>query len=206
MKPWVSWGPRDLAARLLPPHEIFDFAGTPGLRSSVTHSPNALLPVLGAGPRSGAPGHQLTRRKSVGQGEVSVSRPPSGNQAGRPRRGEARAAGRSAPPKGTRTSPARVKDPGPPTPVRRAAAGAASRRSGIEQPQALRPQPPTRRRNDLIYGRNAVLEAARVGRVRRVLLAEGLDPDPRLVELRQLAPSVELPAPRLAALAQGAHQ
>jgi len=90
--------------------------------------------------------------------------------------------------------------------VRRAATGSASRRSGIERPQALRPQPATRRRNDLIYGRNAVLEAARAGRVRRVLLAEGLDPDPRLVELRLLAPSVEVPAPRLAALAQGAHQ
>jgi len=38
----ISWGPRDLAARHLPPHEIRtpthrDFVGTPGLRSSLTH-------------------------------------------------------------------------------------------------------------------------------------------------------------------------
>jgi 23S rRNA (guanosine2251-2'-O)-methyltransferase len=58
----------------------------------------------------------------------------------------------------------------------------------------------------VIYGRNAVLEAARAGRVRRVLLAEGLDPDPRLDELRDLAASEEVPAARIAALAQGAHQ
>lgn len=111
-------------------------------------------------------------------------------------------------PKGTRRAPARVKGGGPPTPAPRAATAprSASRRPKVEQPQAPRPQPLTRRRSDLIYGRNAVLEAARAGRVRRVLLAEGLDPDPRLVELRQLAPSVEVPAPRLAALAQGAHQ
>jgi len=52
-----------------------------------------------------------------------------------------------------------------------------------------------------------VLEAARAGRVRRALLAEGLDPDPRLAELRQLVPSQEVPAARLAALTQGgAHQ
>src|SRR5215831_15794240 len=30
----ISWGPRDLAALRLPPHEIFDFAGTLLLRSS----------------------------------------------------------------------------------------------------------------------------------------------------------------------------
>jgi len=74
-----------------------------------------------------------------------------------------------------------------------------------EQPRSPK-QPLPRRRDDLIYGRNAVLEAARAGRVRRVLLAEGLDPDPRLDELRQLAPLEEVPAARVAGLAQGAHQ
>jgi len=64
----------------------------------------------------------------------------------------------------------------------------------------------TRRRDDLIYGRNAVLEAVRAGRVKRVLLAEGLDPDPRLDELRTAAPVEEVPQARIAALAQGAHQ
>jgi 23S rRNA (guanosine2251-2'-O)-methyltransferase len=63
-----------------------------------------------------------------------------------------------------------------------------------------------RRRDDVIYGRNAVLEAARAGRVRRVLIAENLGPDPRLDELRGLARSEEVPAARIAALAQGAHQ
>src|SRR5215472_15993951 len=38
------------------------------LRSSVTHSPSARVPVLGAGPRSGAPGHQFVRRRSVDPG------------------------------------------------------------------------------------------------------------------------------------------
>src|SRR5262245_58934948 len=66
----------------LPPHEIFDFAGTPGLRSSLTHSPNARAPVLGADPRAptpqipgfrGDPGlahlaHQLAPRGSVAPG------------------------------------------------------------------------------------------------------------------------------------------
>ena len=73
-----------------------------------------------------------------------------------------------------------------------------------QRPRSAR-QPP-RSRDDLIYGRNAVLEAARAGRVRRILLAEGLDPDPRLDELRQLAPSENVPAVRIAGLAQGAHQ
>jgi 23S rRNA (guanosine2251-2'-O)-methyltransferase len=73
-----------------------------------------------------------------------------------------------------------------------------------QRPSSIR-QPP-RRRDDLIYGRNAVLEAARAGRVRRILLAEGLDPDPRLDELRQLAPTENVPVARVAGLAQGAHQ
>lgn len=139
---------------------------------------------------------------------LDVRRPSSDNQSGRRRRAEARAAGRPAPTKGGRTAPERVKSSGPPAPASRRATAArsASRRSGIEQPEAPRPQPLARRRDDLIYGRNAVLEAARAGRVRRVLLAHGLDPDPRLVELRQLAPCEEVPAQRVAAMAQGAHQ
>jgi 23S rRNA (guanosine2251-2'-O)-methyltransferase len=61
-------------------------------------------------------------------------------------------------------------------------------------------------RDDLVYGRNAVLEAVRAGRVRRVLMAEGLDPDPRLAELREAVRVQEVPASRIAALARGAHQ
>ena len=39
----------------------------------------------------------------------------------------------------------------------------------------------------LIYGRNAVLEAARAGRVLKVFQASGLGHDPRLEELGKLA-------------------
>ena len=74
-----------------------------------------------------------------------------------------------------------------------------------------RRQPAPRRdarsvRDNLVYGRNAVLEAARAGRVIRVLMAERLEQDPRLAELRRLAPVEDVPAERVAALAQGAHQ
>jgi len=55
----------------------------------------------------------------------------------------------------------------------------------------------------LIHGRNAVLEAARAGRVVRVLQASGLGHDPRLEELGKLA-TVEVVAPaQLDALAPG---
>jgi 23S rRNA (guanosine2251-2'-O)-methyltransferase len=58
----------------------------------------------------------------------------------------------------------------------------------------------------LIHGRNAVLEAARAGRVVRVLQASGLGHDPRLEELGRLAP-VEVVAPaQLDALAPGVNQ
>jgi len=58
----------------------------------------------------------------------------------------------------------------------------------------------------MIHGRNAVLEAARAGRVVRVLQAEGLGHDPRLEELRRLAP-VEIVTPeRLDSVARGVHQ
>ena len=58
----------------------------------------------------------------------------------------------------------------------------------------------------MIYGRNAVLEAARAGRLRRVLLAPGLTPDRRLEELRGLVAVEEAPSERLDALARGVHQ
>jgi 23S rRNA (guanosine2251-2'-O)-methyltransferase len=59
---------------------------------------------------------------------------------------------------------------------------------------------------DRVYGRNAALEAARAGRVRRALVAEGLEADARLVELARLAPVERVPASRLAGLAKGVHQ
>jgi 23S rRNA (guanosine2251-2'-O)-methyltransferase len=71
---------------------------------------------------------------------------------------------------------------------------------------AAPPAAASRNRDDIIYGRNAVLEAARAGRVRRVLVSEGLDPDPRFEELRGLTSVLEVPPARIAALAQGAHQ
>ena len=58
----------------------------------------------------------------------------------------------------------------------------------------------------LIYGRNAVLEAARAGRVVRVLQAAGLGHDPRLDELRGLAKVEMVPAEQLDAIARGVHQ
>ena len=58
----------------------------------------------------------------------------------------------------------------------------------------------------LIHGRNAVLEAARAGRVIKVYVAAGLGHDPRLEELSRLA-KVEVIAPaRLDALAPGVNQ
>ncbi|HZU18006.1 MAG TPA: 23S rRNA (guanosine(2251)-2'-O)-methyltransferase RlmB [Candidatus Dormibacteraeota bacterium] len=58
----------------------------------------------------------------------------------------------------------------------------------------------------MIYGRNAVLEAARAGRVRRVLLARGVELDPRLEELRHLTRVEEVAPERVEALAPGVHQ
>jgi 23S rRNA (guanosine2251-2'-O)-methyltransferase len=58
----------------------------------------------------------------------------------------------------------------------------------------------------LIHGRNAVLEAARAGRVVKVFQASGLGHDPRLEELARLA-VIEVVAPeRLDAMAPGVHQ
>ncbi len=60
--------------------------------------------------------------------------------------------------------------------------------------------------NAVIHGRNAVLEAARAGRVIRVLQASGLGHDPRLEELKRLAPVEIVPPDRLDAIARGVHQ
>src|ERR1700694_5896688 len=49
----------------------------------------------------------------------------------------------------------------------------------------------------LIHGRNAVLEAARAGRVVKVYQASGLGHDPRLDELAQLARIEVVPPDRL---------
>src|SRR2546421_5002941 len=58
----------------------------------------------------------------------------------------------------------------------------------------------------LIHGRNAVLEAARAGRVTKVYQAAGLGHDPRLDELAKLAP-VEVVVPeKLDAMAPGVNQ
>src|SRR5262249_36234662 len=61
-------------------------------------------------------------------------------------------------------------------------------------------------RDDVIYGLHAGLEAARAGRVKRILAAAGLGPAPRLDELKTLAPTEEVPQARIDAFAQGAHQ
>jgi 23S rRNA (guanosine2251-2'-O)-methyltransferase len=58
----------------------------------------------------------------------------------------------------------------------------------------------------LIHGRNAVLEAARAGRVVKVLQASGLGHDPRLDELARLARIEVVPPERLDAIAAGVHQ
>lgn len=58
----------------------------------------------------------------------------------------------------------------------------------------------------LIHGRNAVLEAAKAGRVVKVYRASGLGHDPRLDELARLAPVEEVPKDRLDAMAPGVNQ
>jgi len=58
----------------------------------------------------------------------------------------------------------------------------------------------------LIHGRNAVLEAARAGRVVRVYQAAGLGHDPRLEELGRLAKVEVVPPARLDAMAPGVNQ
>jgi 23S rRNA (guanosine2251-2'-O)-methyltransferase len=58
----------------------------------------------------------------------------------------------------------------------------------------------------LIHGRNAVLEAARAGRVVRVYQASSVGHDPRLDELARLAPVEVVPAERLDGMAPGVNQ
>jgi 23S rRNA (guanosine2251-2'-O)-methyltransferase len=58
----------------------------------------------------------------------------------------------------------------------------------------------------LIHGRNAVLEAARAGRVVKVYQASGLGRDPRLEELGRLARIEVVAAERLDVIAPGVHQ
>lgn len=58
----------------------------------------------------------------------------------------------------------------------------------------------------LIHGRNAVLEAARAGRVVKVYQASGLGHDPRLEELGRLVRLEVVPPDRLDVLAPGVHQ
>jgi 23S rRNA (guanosine2251-2'-O)-methyltransferase len=75
-----------------------------------------------------------------------------------------------------------------------------------DRPRPLRPARAAEPATPLIYGRNAVLEAARAGRVLKVLQASGLGHDPRLDELGKLA-RIEVVAPeRLDVLAPGVHQ
>ena len=58
----------------------------------------------------------------------------------------------------------------------------------------------------LIFGRNAVLEAARAGRVVKVYQASGLGHDPRLEEIARLARVETLSPERLGAMAPGVNQ
>src|SRR5207253_5063088 len=58
----------------------------------------------------------------------------------------------------------------------------------------------------VIHGRNAVLEAARAGRVIKVYRADGLGHDPRLDELARLVPVEVVPKDRLDSLAPGVNQ
>jgi len=58
----------------------------------------------------------------------------------------------------------------------------------------------------IIHGRNAVLEAARAGRVAKVYQAAGLGHDPRLDELAKLAKVEVVPSARLDAMAPGVNQ
>src|SRR5213082_898789 len=58
----------------------------------------------------------------------------------------------------------------------------------------------------VIFGRNAVLEAARAGRVIEVYQAAGLGHDPRLEELAKLARVDVVPPAKLDAMAPGVNQ
>lgn len=58
----------------------------------------------------------------------------------------------------------------------------------------------------LIHGRNAVLEAARAGRVIKIYQASGLGHDPRLDELARLSPVEVVTPDKLDAMAPGVNQ
>jgi 23S rRNA (guanosine2251-2'-O)-methyltransferase len=58
----------------------------------------------------------------------------------------------------------------------------------------------------IIHGRNAVLEAARAGRVAKVFQASGLGHDPRLEELAKLAKVEVVPPARIDSMAPGVNQ
>jgi 23S rRNA (guanosine2251-2'-O)-methyltransferase len=58
----------------------------------------------------------------------------------------------------------------------------------------------------LIFGRNAVLEAARAGRVVKVYQARGLGHDPRLDEIARLARIEEVAPDRIDQMAPGVNQ
>jgi 23S rRNA (guanosine2251-2'-O)-methyltransferase len=60
--------------------------------------------------------------------------------------------------------------------------------------------------SQLIHGRNAVLEAARAGRVIKVYMAVGLGHDPRLEELSRLVRVEVIPPAKLDAMAPGVNQ
>ena len=118
------------------------------------------------------------------------NRNPSGRSAGAP---EPRSGG-SRPP---------VRQEGPPK------RGPVVDRNLRRGPVATYRRPPAVERElpkALIYGRNAVLEAARAGRVLKVFQASGLGHDPRLEELGKLS-RIEVVAPeRLDMMAPGVHQ
>ncbi|HLZ94751.1 MAG TPA: 23S rRNA (guanosine(2251)-2'-O)-methyltransferase RlmB [Candidatus Dormibacteraeota bacterium] len=59
---------------------------------------------------------------------------------------------------------------------------------------------------NVIHGRNAVLEAARAGRVLRAYQASGLGHDPRLEELARLTQVQTVPPERIDAMAPGVNQ
>ncbi|HEY7202311.1 MAG TPA: TrmH family RNA methyltransferase, partial [Candidatus Dormibacteraeota bacterium] len=146
-------------------------------------------PVEGRSPRRPAePGSE--RRPARRSAEPDERRPA--RRSSEPA-AERRPARRQAGPAGAERRP----------PRRPAEAGGDRRPPRRESPAA---GPPPRARDDVIYGRNAVLEAARAGTVKRVFVAENVDPDPRIDELRGLIRVEDVPAARVAAMAQGAHQ
>ena len=110
----------------------------------------------------------------------------------------------------------RVRRPGKepdrrPRPTSRGSSGqrGPARDSERPRPSAFRRAPSLERevsKAPLIYGRNAVLEAARAGRVLKVFQASGLGHDPRLEELGELARIEVIGPERLDVLAPGVHQ